>query len=385
MVAAADPPATVDLATATQLLPEILADIIELVGIESPSGDAAALAASAEAVTELVRRRLGAEPQRLGPPDAPHLRLRLGAGPRRVLLLGHHDTVWPRGTLDRLPCRLDGDVLRGPGCFDMKTGVVVAVHALALLAGYDAALVDGVTLLVTGDEEVGSPSSRALIEEEAAGCDAVLVLEAAAPDGALKCARKGVALYTLEVTGVAAHAGLDPEKGANAAVEAAHQILAVAALADPSRGTTVTPGLVRAGTTANTVADRATFFVDVRAGTPDELARVDASIRGLDPQVAGCRLQVGGGINRPPMTAEASASLLARAQAVAARLGLPPVTGVAVGGASDANFTAGIGVPSLDGLGAVGGGAHADSEHVLVNEIPPRLALVTGLLADLLG
>jgi glutamate carboxypeptidase len=271
-------------------------------------------------------------------------------------------------------------VLRGPGCFDMKAGLVMALHAIALLP--DPA---GVTLLVTGDEELGSRSSRALIEQEARGCAAALVLEASADGGAVKTERKGVSNYEVRVHGLAAHAGLEPERGVNATVEVAHQVLAVAALGDPSLGTTVVPTVLSAGTTTNTVPAGAVFAVDVRARDVAEQQRVDAAMRGLRPVLAGARLEVTGGPNRPPLPASASAALYARATVLARQLGLGELGCAAVGGGSDGNFTAGVGTPTLDGLGAVGGGAHADHEHVLVDALVPRTALLSALIADLLG
>lgn len=361
-------------------LPSMLDDIEALVTCESPSSDLAAVARSAEVVARLGVERLGAEPERIVLDGRAHLRWRFGGGPRRVVLLGHHDTVWPLGSLASHPYTVDDDVMRGPGCFDMKAGVVVAMHALAALPDRS-----GVTLLVTGDEEIGSPTSRALIEAEAAGCAAALVLEASAGGGALKLERKGVSHYEVRVTGRAAHAGLEPERGVNATVELAHQVLAVAALADAERGTTVTPTLMSAGSSANTVPARGAFAVDVRARSAAEQERVDTAMRALRPALDGAELEVLGGPNRPPLPRSASAALFERASGAAAALGLPPLTGVAVGGGSDGNFTAGVGTPTLDGLGAVGGGAHADDEHVLVAELAPRAALVAALVADLLA
>jgi len=358
----------------------MLADVAELVGCESPSADLAAVARSADTVSAVGQRLLGAPPERLVIDGRTHLRWRFGAGPARVLVLGHHDTVWPLGSLATHPCTAEGGVLRGPGCFDMKAGVVMAMHAIASLP--DPA---GVTLLITGDEEIGSPTSRGLIETEAEGCAATLVLEASAPGGALKTARKGVFGYRVSVQGRAAHAGLEPEKGVNAAVELAHQLLAVAALSDAGRGTTVTPTLTSAGTTANTVPAAGEFTVDVRVSDAEEMARVDAAMNALIPVLAGASLELGGKSGRPPMPASASAELFARAQTLARQLGLPVLTGAAVGGGSDGNFTAAMGVPTLDGLGAVGGGAHADDEHVLIDALPGRTALVAALIGDVLG
>ena len=361
-------------------LPGMLADLEELVTCESPSSDPAALARSTDLVAGLGERHLGAPPERVEAGGRTHLRWRLGPGPARVLLLGHHDTVWPLGSLVTHPFGVRDGVLRGPGCVDMKAGLVLALHALAEL---DRPA--GVTLLVTSDEELGSPTSRALVEQAATGCAAALVLEAAAAGGALKTERKGVSRYLVRAHGLAAHAGLEPERGVNATVELAHQILALTALADPDQGTTVTPTQATSGTSANTVPAVAEVAVDVRVRDTGEQSRVDAGMRGLRPALPGARLEVTGGPNRPPMAATASAGLMRRAGQVAGRLGLPVPAGAAVGGGSDGNFTAGIGTPTLDGLGAVGGGAHADDEHVLVDALPPRAALIAGLIDDLLA
>ncbi len=359
-------------------VPVLLAGIEELVTCESPSADLAAVARSADVVARLGTEVLGAAPERIELAGRSHLRWCFGTGPARVLLLGHHDTVWPLGSLATHPYTVDDGVLRGPGCFDMKAGVVLAMHAIAALPDRS-----GVTLLVTGDEEIGSPSSRALIEQQAAGCAAALVLEASADGGALKTERKGVSLYRVRANGKAAHAGLEPERGVNATIELAHQVLAVNALGDPECGTTVTPTLLTSGTTSNTVPAVGEFTVDVRVRDVAEQARVDVAMHALRPVLAD--LEILGGPNRPPLVAESSAALFARASALADTLGLPPLTAAAVGGGSDGNFTAGIGTPTLDGLGAVGGGAHADNEHVLVAALPGRAALVTALVTELLA
>lgn len=366
----------------TTLAPDIGVDTLiphvrRLVERESPSADAVALAHSADEVAALGEELLGVAPERITVDGTPHLRWRFGAE-TRVLLLAHHDTVWPLGSLERLPFAVHHGVLTGPGCFDMKVGLVMALHAVAALDDRD-----GVTILVTGDEELGSPSSRGLIEQTARGARAALVLEASADGGALKLERKGVGLYEVVLTGRSAHAGLEPEKGANATIELAHQVLAVAGLADPAMGTTVTPTVAVSGTTTNTVPALGSFSVDVRARTAAELERVDAAIRSLPVVTPGTLVEVRGGVNRPPLEAAASVSLFATAQELAAALDLPPLVGVAVGGASDGNFTAGMGVPTLDGLGAVGGGAHADDEYVIVAEIVPRTLLLARLVAEL--
>jgi glutamate carboxypeptidase len=361
------------------MLAEILRDIERLVRCESPSEDHDAVARSADLVAELGANYLGAAPERIVLGGSTHVRWRLGSAPR-VLVVGHHDTVWPIGSLGPHPFEVRDGVLRGPGCFDMKSGLVMAFQAVGALPDRV-----GVTVLVTGDEELGSPSSRGLIEDEARGCRAALVLEASGPGGALKLERKGVSRYEVIVHGRAAHAGLEPERGVNATIEAAHQIQAVAALADPVVGTTVTPTRLRSGTTTNTVPDQARFAVDVRVRTAAEQERVDASLHALMAVLDKARIEIAGGPNRPPLPGSASAELFERAVRLADRLGVGPLRGMAVGGASDGNFTAGVGTPTLDGLGAVGGGAHADDEHVIVDELPRRTALLTALIADLLA
>jgi len=361
-------------------LPLLLADIEALVTCESPSSDLAAVSASADRVADLGTERLGVAPERIVLEGRSHLRWRLGSARSRVLLVAHHDTVWPLGSLGTHPFDITDGVLRGPGCFDMKAGLVLALHAVAALPDPS-----GVTILVTGDEELGSPSSRELIETEARGCDAALVLEASADGGALKTARKGVSLYEVQLVGRAAHAGLEPQRGISASVEAAHQILAVCGLGDAARGTTVTPTLLSAGTTTNTVPAVGRFAVDVRVPDAAEQDRVDRAMHALRPVLTGAEVIVTGGPNRPPMEPFASRSLYLLACALSESLGLPVPQSAAVGGASDGNFTAGVGTPTLDGLGAVGGGAHADHEHVLVDPLPARTALLAALITELLG
>jgi glutamate carboxypeptidase len=349
----------------------MIGDLEELVLCESFSSDLAAVARSAKVVAAMGARHLGVQPEFLELDGVTHLRWTFGTP--RVLLLGHHDTVWPIGSLATHPWSVVDGVARGPGVFDMKAGLVQTFHALAGLGS-----LDGVTLLITGDEEVGSPTSAKLIADTARGLAAAFVMEASADGGALKTSRKGTSLYTVNVHGRAAHAGLEPEKGANAGIELAHQILAVAAM---GRGaTTVTPTVLSGGTTHNTVPAAASVGVDVRAAETAEQARVDEAMLALRPVVPGTRLEVLGGPNRPPLEGAMSATLFALAQELAAGLGLGPLTSASVGGASDGNFTAGAGCPTLDGLGAVGGGAHADHEHVIVAELPRRAALLRALI-----
>ncbi|MDP9867688.1 MULTISPECIES: M20/M25/M40 family metallo-hydrolase [Streptosporangium] len=368
----------------------MLGDLEELVVCESFSADHEAVARSARVVADQGLRRLGARPETIEIGGVAHLRWSFGTP--RVLLVGHHDTVWPIGTLATHPWSLVDGIARGPGVFDMKAGLVQIFHALAALPS-----LDGVCVLVTGDEEVGSPTSRTLIEESARGCAATFVLEASADGGALKTARKGTSNYTVTVHGRAAHAGLEPEKGANAAIELAHQILAVSRIADRVNDgaapagpdglgpATVTPTVLSGGTTVNTVPALAAVEVDVRVPTLVAQNRVDELMRALYPRLAGTRLEVGGGPERSPLEEASSARLFELACRIAKDLGMEPLRGAAVGGASDGNFTAGVGCPTLDGLGAVGGGAHAAHEHVVVAEMPGRTALLTGLVQAVLG
>ena len=349
-----------------------------LVAVESPSADDAATEAAARLVDDMLLRHLGSRGTWIAENGRGHL-LWSGGGETRVVLVGHVDTVWPFGTTDRWPFTVVDGRASGPGAFDMKAGLVQGIYALRELG--DLA---GIRFLVTTDEEVGSPTSRGLIEQTVAGARAALVLEPSAAT-ALKSARKGVSLYELVVHGRASHAGLEPEKGVNAAVELAHQVLAVLAAADPRLGTTVTPTVMSAGTTSNTVPAQARIALDVRAAEPQEQQRVDDALRALTARLPGATLELRGGINRPPLPGSSSAALVQRARRIARDLGLPPLLDVAVGGGSDGNFTAGAGVPTLDGLGAVGDGAHAEGEYVLVEAMPQRSALVRGLVRELLS
>jgi glutamate carboxypeptidase len=357
----------------------LLEDLRMLVEVESPSLQLEAIERSAAAVAAVIERRLGSPAELVPSAAGPHVLWKAGGAPR-VLLVGHHDTVFPLGTLAARPFRVAGGKATGPGVFDMKGGIVLGVHAVAALAERD-----GVELLFTADEEVGSRASRALIETRAEACGAVLVLEPSADGGALKTARKGTGGFEVTIHGRAAHAGLEPEKGVNALVEAARQVLAISELADPSLGTTVTPTVASAGTADNVVPAEARIRVDVRVVEPAEAARVDQAMAELSTVDPEARLQVTGGVNRPPMPEEATAELLALAQRVTATAGLSPLQGVAVGGGSDGNFTAALGVPTLDGLGATGGGAHADHEFVEVDTLADRVRLLAGLIDALLA
>ena len=348
-----------------------------LVEAESPTADTAACLACAEVADGLAADLLGQRAERLGDGGRTHLRWRFGDQPR-ILLIGHLDTVWPLGTLARWPFAVRGGRATGPGVFDMKAGAVQLLFALAALGSPD-----GVAVLLTTDEETGSPTARPLIEETAAGIEAALVLEPSAA-GALKTARKGVARYRIDVQGRAAHPGLDPEQGRNAAVELAHQLLAAAALTRLELGTTVTPTLVSAGTASNTVPAEASAYVDVRVPTAAEADRVRAGLAGLGPVGEGTSVAVEVVAEVPPLERRASAALYDRAQELARGLGLPPLAEAAVGGGSDGNLLAGLGVPVLDGLGAVGDHAHAEGEYVEVGALAERAALVAALVEDLL-
>jgi glutamate carboxypeptidase len=297
-----------------------------------------------------------------------------------VILLGHFDTVWPFGTLERMPLHRHGDRLHGPGTFDMKAGIAIALGAIAALRATGIPHAP-VTMLWTTDEEIGSGTSRETIEAEARQSAFVLVLEPALPGGALKTARKGCGEFELTVHGVAAHAGLDPGKGASAIHELAAQIAAIERLQDLPRGISVNVGLVSGGSRPNVVAEEARATIDVRAPTREAADAVESALRRLQPARKGTRLTVKGGFERPAMERTAAvAELFTRASDVASSLGRELREGAA-GGGSDGNFTAALGVPTLDGLGAVGDGAHAAHEHVDVTALPWRTALVAGLLA----
>jgi glutamate carboxypeptidase len=365
---------------------EMLRLLDELVTSESPSHEPAALNATATLLAARGTAVLGREPEWLASGGSPVLCWRIPArgcaGGRPVLLLGHLDTVWPLGTIARWPFSVTGGRATGPGSLDMKAGLVQVLFALAELVGRNDPAPD-VVFLVTSDEEIGSPFGRRFVEEAAAAARAALVPEASAA-GRLKLARKGVGTYHLGIEGRAAHAGLEPEKGINALIVAADLVLRLGAIADAAAGTTVTPTLASAGTAQNTVPAEATVTIDVRAATVAEQQRVDRELRGL-PVPAGAGLVVEGGINRPPLEPDASADLFAMAGALAPRCGIDHLEGASVGGGSDGNFTAALGVPTLDGIGAVGEGAHAEGEYVVVEEMAGRAALVTELIMALAG
>ncbi|MCO5967804.1 M20 family metallopeptidase [Actinoallomurus soli] len=368
---------------------DMLRDLEEYVRLETPSDDTAALAAGRDWVVSWIERRLGAPASARTEPGAPHgdtVVLEyggtgIGAEAGTVVILAHYDTVWPVGTLAELPFSVEAEVIRGPGVFDMKAGLVQAVWALRAVRAAGLPCTP-VRFVLNGDEEIGSPASRPVIEESCRGAAAVLVFEASA-DGAVKTARKGVGLFDVTLTGVEAHAGLDPTAGASAVTALGEFIAAASALTDVAAGTTVNVGVVAGGTRPNVTAGSARAHLDVRVADEAEAARVERALTAWRPSDPRVTAHLAGGWNRPVMTrTPAVADLYQRARAVAATLGFDlPET--AVGGASDGNFAAALGVPVLDGLGAVGGGAHARHEHATVPGMVERTALAAAVLASL--
>lgn len=363
-------------------LDDATALIEAFVRLESPSTDTDLLDRFARELASRLRA-LDANVELLERGDRRHVRARVeGIGAQPVLLLGHFDTVWPVGTLTTMPLRREGAKLFGPGVFDMKAGIAIAMLAIEALQTTGTAH-PPVTMLWTSDEEIGSTTSRDVIESTARSASAVLVLEPALPGGALKTARKGCGEFELLVHGSAAHAGVDPEKGASAIHELAEQIAAIQQLQDLERGVSVNVGVISGGTRPNVVAAEARAIVDARAPTAADAARVEAAFRDLKPRRRGTRLTVRGGFARPPLERSPGvARLFSLARDVAASLGRDLREG-ATGGGSDGNFTAALGVPTLDGLGAIGGGAHAVHEHIEAEALPWRVALVAGLIARL--
>lgn len=366
---------------------QIVSTIRDLVEIESPSDNKAAVDNVAEAVAEKFSR-LGGEIRFHRAKDfGSHLQVNFGGrSAKPVLLLGHYDTVYPLGTLAKMPCRVAGNKLTGPGVLDMKSGIALMLHALAALQewhaeGWHGVLLRPVTVLLVSDEEVGSSSSRAITEALAKRAAAVLVLEPSyGREGAVKTARKGVGDYLLKVTGKAAHAGLDFEKGVNAIRELARQIERVSGFTDLKKGLTVNVGVVSGGSRTNVVPAEAAAQIDVRIARLKDAAGIDKKMRKLRPFDRRCKVEIKGGINRPPMERTAGvAALYRQAAAIARELGWK-LGEAAVGGGSDGNFTAGLGIPTLDGLGGVGDGAHATHEHILISELPRRAALIAGLI-----
>jgi len=297
----------------------------------------------------------------------------------RVLLLGHLDTVWPIGTLKHMPCRIADGKLWGPGTLDMKAGVAMALTALEILS--EAGMLEReIVLLLNSDEEIGSPVSRPITERLAADCEAVYVLEPA-QGLAYKTARKGTGNWRIDVKGVAAHAGVDFEKGASALLELSHAIATVSGWTDLKRGLTVSVGTAGGGTKTNVIPAEAWAEVDVRIARQADERRIERRFATLQPIDKRCSIQVSGGVNRPPMErTRGTVKLYQRARALAAELGIM-LDEASTGGASDGNFTSALGVATLDGMGAVGEGAHASHESVVIEHLAPRTALLAGMLA----
>ena len=355
-------------------LKPMLADLEALVRCESPSEDLAACRSVITLAAEIAERVLG---------KAAHVKeiegrpiFWWGAQEPEIVILAHLDTVWPRGSYQPI-WQIEGDVLRGPGTFDMKAGFIQALYALKGIEG-------SVALIATSDEETGSHASKALIKEVSAQAKAVLVLEASL-DGKVKTGRKGTAMYQIKVRGLASHAGLEPEKGVNSTTEIAHAILKLSALENPEHGTTVVPTLLSSGNTTNTVPDLAILDIDVRSFSQDELLRIDREIKAMVAVNPKAEIEVTGGLNRPPLQPSSTKALYERAEQVAAKLGMSPLGCAEVGGASDGNFAAAAGAQVLDGLGAVGGGAHAPHEWVKISTMQERSDFLHAFVKELLS
>jgi glutamate carboxypeptidase len=357
----------------------------ELVEMESPSDNLDKVNDANDLVQRWTSEMGGGVRRHDGGKFGDVLELRFGArGKRPVLVLGHLDTVWPIGTLKSMPWREtqaeDGVRLMGPGVVDMKAGVVMALEAIAAVIAVRGELPRPVTLLLNPDEEVGSEVSRPHTERLAKESEAVFVLEPA-QGLAYKTARKGVGHFEVTVEGVAAHAGVDFTSGHSAVREMARIVEEVSGWTDPSKGRTINVGVVAGGTRSNVIAARCKAEVDARVVTMEDAARVEEMFRGLRTRDEGCSVLVEGGINRPPMERSAgTVALFQKAQALAAEIGLD-LQEASSGGGSDGNFTAALGVPTLDGMGAVGGGAHASHEYVLAGHLVERTALLAGMIA----
>ncbi len=355
-------------------LEPMLAALEALVRCESPSDDLGACRSVVTLASDIATRVLGIPAQIKEIEGRPVFWW--GAESPDVVILAHLDTVWPIGSYQPI-WEIKGDVLRGPGTFDMKAGFIQALYALKGIEG-------SVALIATTDEETGSHRSKALIKEVSSKAKAVLVLEASL-EGKVKTGRKGTAMYQIAVHGLASHAGLEPEKGVNSTTEIAHIILKLSALENTEHGTTVVPTLLSSGNTTNTVPDLATLDIDARSFSQSELERVDREIRALVSENPNARIEVTGGLNRPPLQPSSTQALYERAEKVAAAIGMPALGSAEVGGASDGNFAAAAGAQVLDGLGAVGGGAHAPHEWVSISSMQPRSDFLHAFIKDLLS
>ena len=366
-------------------LPQMLETLRELTLLESPSLEKEPMDRCCEFLAEKWLRH-GTIAQILQQNHrGDHLRViwkpTEGRTKSQLLVLGHYDTVYPTGTLANMPFHVSAGKAYGPGTFDMKAGIVQALFALEAVRELQAPVQKRLVFLWTSDEEIGSESSRKLIEEEAGRSDAVFVLEPSlGPRGLLKTARKGVGEAELIVYGRASHAGLAPEKGINAVHELAAQIGRLEKWNDLRRGVTINADIVSGGSRANVIADRARATLDLRAWRHSDMRALEKRLHSLKPVHRGAKLEIRGGFDRPPLERKHSAALFARAKALARELGFP-LGEAAAGGGSDGNFTAALGIPTLDGMGAVGEGAHAAHEHVVVEHLIPRTTLLAALLA----
>ncbi len=363
---------------------EIVQTIRQLVEVESPSDDKSAVDNLGSLLAGRFEKCGGHAKFHRAQGFGDHLQVDFAGkrGGKPVLLLGHLDTVYPLGTLATMPCRIADGRLWGPGALDMKSGIGLMLHAIeGLLTQHGDDLPRPLTILLVSDEEVGSDSSRRITENLARNSSAVLVLEPSyGLRGAVKTARKGVGEYTLKVTGTAAHSGLDFEKGESAILELAKQITAISKLVDIKRGLTLNVGLIRGGTRTNVIPAEATAALDVRIARKGDAAGIDRTLRSLKPFNRKCKLQITGCINRPPMErTRGVGTLYQTATEIARQLGWK-LEEAAVGGGSDGNFTAALGIPTLDGLGGVGEGAHAIHESIVISELPRRAALLATLI-----
>jgi glutamate carboxypeptidase len=365
-------------------LPQMLATLQRFVVAESPSLEKAAADRCCSIIAGEWRKQ-GARVEQIAQKHRGDI-LRITYAARKshpsgqLLVLGHYDTVYSTGTLRKMPFHVSAGKAYGPGTFDMKAGIVQALFALLALQLAKAPLRKRLVFLWTSDEEIGSESSRKLLETEARRSDAVFVLEPSfGPRGLLKTARKGVGQAQLIVHGRASHAGLAPEQGINAIHELAQQLARIAKWNDPRRGVTINAGIVEGGTRTNVIPERARAVLDLRALRISDMRSLEARLHGLRPLQKGARLEITGGFDRPPLERKMSAALFARAQMLAKQMPLS-LGECTVGGGSDGNFTAALDVPTLDGLGAVGDGAHSSREHVLINTMPARAALLAALL-----
>jgi glutamate carboxypeptidase len=377
------PPLAAQLRTILQpTLPEMLATLRRFTIAESPSLDQLA-ANNCCTIIAAEWRNHGLKVERLPQKNrADHLRIvSPSRANKQLLVLGHYDTVYSTGTLKKMPFRISAGKAYGPGVFDMKAGIVQALFAFSALQKLQALPEKRIVFLWVSDEEIGSQSSRKLIETEAPRSDAVFVLEPSfGPRGLLKTARKAVGEAEIIVHGRASHAGLAPEEGINAIHELTHQISRITKWNDPQRGTTINVDIIEGGTRTNVIADRARAVMDLRATRAADAHRIERQLHALEPHLPGARLEVRGGFSRPPLERKMSAALFKIAKSLAHQMNLP-LGECAVGGGSDGNLTAALGIPTLDGLGAVGAGAHSTHEHILISALPARAALLAALLA----